>query len=472
MSNSVQMKLIADAQTAGDAAGLGMSSEQDLAAAAWAVARRGALAELSEPEAALVGQLGPVRHGADPDGLVASIRAGGDPLGEALMRLRPPDRRRVLGATYTPPEIVSAMVGWAAGRVPGRVVDPGTGSARFLTAAGRALPKASLVGVEIDPLAALLARANLTAAGFDDRSRVVVHDYRTADLGEGTGATAYLGNPPYVRHHQIEPSDKVWLARRAADLGPTLARRPQLGRFITAFGAPSNPLDPPSAAAQAEVIKTTIETLRRLMYHPTGGFLLQALADIPPTNTSPGTTSTTSPASSPATSSADSPAASPAASSAAGSGESSKALPGGGMGVLDHRRQPKPAWDALVSACRDLIVVSDPLPDPIHPGDRLDLAVHAVSQLRHPIGDAVVKARLTPAERTAADRLTPAGGAVADQRWTGEIAPDACTFIGRITATAPTAPGSLTLELELTYEDNGQPVTATNHYQATISAEG
>ena len=218
MSNSVQMTLIADHPTAGDAAGLGLSSEQDLAAAAWAVARRGALAELSEPEEALVGQLGPVRHGADPDGLVALIQAGGDPLGEALMRFRPPDRRRSLGATYTPAEIVSAMVGWAAGRTPGRVVDPGTGSTRFLTAAGRTLPEASLVGVEIDPLAALLARANLTAAGFDDRSRIVVHDYRTADLGKCTGATTYLGNPPYVRHHQIEPPDKAWLARRAADL--------------------------------------------------------------------------------------------------------------------------------------------------------------------------------------------------------------------------------------------------------------
>lgn len=219
MSDSVQMTLIADRLTVGDAAGLGLSGERDLAAAAWAVARRGALAELSEPEAAVVGQLGSVCHGADPDELVASIRAGGDPLGETLMRLRPPDRRRSLGATYTPAEIVSAMVGWAAGRMPDRVVDPGTGSARFLTAAGRALPEATLVGVEVDPLAALLARANLTAAGFDDRSRVVVHDYRTADLGECTGATAYLGNPPYVRHHQIEPSGKAWLARRAADLG-------------------------------------------------------------------------------------------------------------------------------------------------------------------------------------------------------------------------------------------------------------
>ena len=219
MSDSTQMTLIADVPTAEDAGGQGLSSERDLAAAAWAVARRGALAELSESETALGGALEPLRHGVDPDGLVASIRAGGDPLGEALMRLRPPNRRRSLGATYTPVEIVSAMVGWAAGRVPDRVVDPGTGSARFLTAAGRALPEASLVGVEIDPLAALLARANLTAAGFDDRSRVVVGDYRTVDLGECAGVTAYIGNPPYVRHHQIASSDKAWLARRAADLG-------------------------------------------------------------------------------------------------------------------------------------------------------------------------------------------------------------------------------------------------------------
>lgn len=288
--------------------------------------------------------------------------------------------------------------------------------------------------------------------------------------GTGDGATSHL-----------------WFGRhggQAADLGPTLARRPQLGRFITAFGAPSNPLDPPSAAAQAEVVKTTIETLRRLMYHPTGGFLLQALADIPPTDTSPAASSADSPAASPAASSDSSPADSPAASSAAGSGDSSKAGPGGGMGVLDHRRRPKPAWDALVSACRDLIVVSDPLPDPIHPNDRLDLAIHVVSQLRHPIGNAVVEARLTspgraatdrltPTERTAADRLTPAGEAVADRRWTGEIVADACTFIGRIAATAPTDPGPLTLELELTYHnDNGEPVTVTNHYQATISPPG
>jgi methylase of polypeptide subunit release factors len=35
--------------------------------------------------------------------------------------------------------------------------------------AGAAFPKAALVGVDIDPLATLLARANLAVAGLGDR---------------------------------------------------------------------------------------------------------------------------------------------------------------------------------------------------------------------------------------------------------------------------------------------------------------
>ena len=162
-----------------------------------------------------------VSDGADSDsGLIDLIRLGQDPLGDALMHLRPPDQRRPLGATYTPSEIVSSIVAWVAERSrPVRVVDPGTGSARFLLEAGRVLPEALLVGVEIDALAALLARANLTAAGFDHRAQILVRDYRDADLGEVNGTTAYIGNPPYVRHHQIEPKWKEWLTTNSASLG-------------------------------------------------------------------------------------------------------------------------------------------------------------------------------------------------------------------------------------------------------------
>ena len=220
MPDFTQMTLIDSTPNAETTAGVGLSSEVELARAAWAMVQSGGLARLSPSEANLVRGLAPLDRDADALELSDLVCAGGDPLGEAFTRLRSPRCRRSLGATYTPPEIVSSMVNWVAGRAcPARVVDPGTGSARFLLAAGRAFPEASLVGVEIDPLAGLLARANLTAAGFDQRSHIVIGDYRNTDLGDSAGITAYLGNPPYVRHHQIESSWKQWLARTAAGLG-------------------------------------------------------------------------------------------------------------------------------------------------------------------------------------------------------------------------------------------------------------
>ena len=95
MSDSVQMTLIADTPTAGDVAGLGMSSERDLAAAAWAVARRGALAELSEPEAALVGQLGPILDCSGPGSAGGVAGRGGDRPAGRVAGPGQPHRRRV-----------------------------------------------------------------------------------------------------------------------------------------------------------------------------------------------------------------------------------------------------------------------------------------------------------------------------------------------------------------------------------------
>jgi len=141
-------------------------------------------------------------------------------LGDAFERLRSARQRRPMGAVYTPPGIVDAMVGWVSSKEqPARIIDPGSGSGRFALRAGRTFPDASLVAVEVDPLAALLCRANLTAAGLDGRSRVVVDDYRQADLAPCDGVTAFVGNPPYVRHHQIERRWKEWLTSNAASRG-------------------------------------------------------------------------------------------------------------------------------------------------------------------------------------------------------------------------------------------------------------
>ncbi|HET6690340.1 MAG TPA: hypothetical protein VFG74_05700, partial [Miltoncostaeaceae bacterium] len=88
-----------------------IATEPALAGAALALGARD-VPGWSDAEAALA------RAAEPPPGGVAALRAaigeGDDPLGAAFCRLRGPERRRPDGATYTPPPIVDAMVGWAA----------------------------------------------------------------------------------------------------------------------------------------------------------------------------------------------------------------------------------------------------------------------------------------------------------------------------------------------------------------------
>lgn len=198
----------------------GIYDERMLCAAAWMLTRGGALVELSEAEATLVRDTRDTPTSGTLETWRTQIRTGGDPLGNALIRLRSAERRRGLGATYTPAALVQPMSEWLAGfRHPGRVVDPGAGSGRFLCAVGPLLPESELVAVELDPLAALIIRANLTVLGLDMRSRMHVCDFRSLRLSSVSFPTAFIGNPPYVRHHGITPEWKDWLRRSAADLG-------------------------------------------------------------------------------------------------------------------------------------------------------------------------------------------------------------------------------------------------------------
>jgi methylase of polypeptide subunit release factors len=150
------------------------------------------------------------------DQLRDRIIAGDDPLGELFCSIRPAGERRSRGATFTPLAIASAMLDWAERfATPDRIVDPGAGSGRFALEAGRRFGCASIIGIESDALPALLARANLATAGLAERSKIVVGDYREVPLPCAGGRTLFAGNPPYVRHHQIEPEWKNWLIREA-----------------------------------------------------------------------------------------------------------------------------------------------------------------------------------------------------------------------------------------------------------------
>src|SRR5262252_1424979 len=183
----------------------------------------------------------------------AEILAGKDLLGTEFCSLRSAEQRRQHGATYTPPPIVDAMVAWAHAEIPtpARVVDPGAGSGRFLIAAARRFPDAELIAVDVDPLATLMLRANAAVHGFADRLAVHLVDYRQFTLPAIMRPTLFIGNPPYVRHHNISEQWKTWFSDTANRFGFSasklaglhihfflktreLARTGDYGAFITA----------------------------------------------------------------------------------------------------------------------------------------------------------------------------------------------------------------------------------------------
>lgn len=154
--------------------------------------------------------------------LRAAIRAGGDPLGDALTALRTREERRVLGSFFTPPELVAPIVRWALRLRPYMVVDPGCGSGRFAVEVARRNPDMRIVAIDADPLATLVARANLAAVGARWASVENV-DFLGYELRRGPGRVAFIGNPPFVRHHHMRYRDKVRGARIAEE-----ARHPSL----------------------------------------------------------------------------------------------------------------------------------------------------------------------------------------------------------------------------------------------------
>ena len=240
------------------------------------------------------------------------------------------------------------------------------------------------------------------------------------------------GSRPVLAHTAVPPhlpslegtTSQLWFGfhgGRAADLAPTLARVPTMGQFVSAFGTPVR-------ADQPEVVKDTVEILRRLKYRPTGGFLLHALADAEPAP-----------------------------------GPDGRVEPGDGFGVLDGLRRPKPGWQALVDACRPLIVTADPLPAQLRSGDRLDLAVHVVNDTRADVNEMQVRARV----------VGPGGVVIFEQRWEGTARADDCVLVGRIEADVPVGPpGTLTVDLTLAVAAGpGHPptVVATNQYTTTTA---
>lgn len=184
--------------------------------------------------------------------VVDAIRAGTDPLGAAYCTVKSPKERRDTGQTFTPIEAVTGMFTWAEAQGDvARIVDPGAGSGRYVLYGLRRNTRAVGVAAETDPLVALLLRANAEALGLTHRLQIHFGDYRALELDSIEGRTLFIGNPPYVRHHDIDPHWKEWYSNSLKSLGHAssqlaglhlhffvktlaLAKRGDLGCFITA----------------------------------------------------------------------------------------------------------------------------------------------------------------------------------------------------------------------------------------------
>ncbi len=151
-----------------------------------------------------------------------AIRSGGDPLGERLIAGRSQQERRPLGQVFTPDAITRPMVDWALDQSPARVVDAGCGSGRFALEVARR-SDAEIVAVDTDPLATILTRGGFAALARDRDATVLNADYTQASIPGRDGRTAFIGNPPYVRHHDLSADAKAWARLAAGRFGIRLS---------------------------------------------------------------------------------------------------------------------------------------------------------------------------------------------------------------------------------------------------------
>ncbi|MBT2749145.1 MULTISPECIES: N-6 DNA methylase [unclassified Lysobacter] len=255
-----------------------IQNERELIALCLALAGRGA--SLSAAERAAAKGIAPMADRSMVERARSLIGQGSDPLGGVFLRLRSSEVRRRLGAVYTPAPIVESMLSWCAEQgAPERVIDPGAGSGRYLKAAALRFPRARLIGVELDPVAALMLRANLTVHGCIERATIVVDDFRQAALERIDGRTLFIGNPPYVRHHEIGEAWKHWFAESAHSYGLRASKLAGLHiHFFLRVLQLAQPDDVGAFITSAEWLDVNYgATLRRLLADQLGGVAVHVL---------------------------------------------------------------------------------------------------------------------------------------------------------------------------------------------------
>jgi len=160
---------------------------------------------------------------------------------------------------------------------------------------------------------------------------------------------------------------------------------------------------------QADLIRTYVETLRRLKYQPTGGFCLFSLNSPAPTIS---------------------------------------------HAIIDHQHRPTLAYETLRAACSPVLPIADLLEDPLVSGTRHRLSVHVVNDLPTDIADADLRIEINGV----------------DENWHfhGDIPADSCVLIGKISFDTPQDADELEIRLCLTAHSYRREISVGNTYRYGI----
>lgn len=128
--------------------------------------------------------------------------------------------RNRLGQFATPKDLATDILRYARGLLPDdtaiRFLDPAIGTGSFYSALLRTFPHeriAAATGVEIDPHYGQPARE----LWKDSPLEFIFGDFTALPPPSAQGKfNLLICNPPYVRHHHIEPAQKAWLQKATA----------------------------------------------------------------------------------------------------------------------------------------------------------------------------------------------------------------------------------------------------------------
>ena len=149
------------------------------------------------------------------------------------------------------------MVNWVAEHSPERVIDAGCGTGRFSMAIANGSQAGMIEAIDADPVATLICRANLAVLNPLVDVRVRNEDFLAASITEIDGRTAFIGNPPYVRHHALSREVKAHAQLVGESVGQSISGQAGLhALFVLKATQGSKPGDVGSFITSSEWLDT------------------------------------------------------------------------------------------------------------------------------------------------------------------------------------------------------------------------